>query len=193
MPRLGWNAYTVNILSKWPCSQVGLISFESKYLRQIGRYTFFFLSSSFMTVMFTWIDVEPYSIPKPPSQICLEMMEFTAIMRKRNLAQWYFFSSEISLKIVFFFYTTGNGFTGPLNYYRAALRGTIDKRIFNPIEVPTLIVWGAKDLALNRNLPELSRKYIKNCTIKYVEEATHWVQMDGYEEVNKYIWEFVKP
>lgn len=86
----------------------------------------------------------------------------------------------------------GNGFTGPLNYYRAAMRGDLDKRMFTPIEVPTLIVWGVKDMALNKNLPELSKKYIKDCTIKYVEEATHWVQMDAYEDVNKHIWDFVK-
>lgn len=86
----------------------------------------------------------------------------------------------------------GNGFTGPLNYYRAAMRGELDKRMFTPIEVPTLIVWGVKDMALNIKLPELSKKYIKDCTIKYVEEASHWVQMDAYEEVNKHIWDYVK-
>lgn len=72
------------------------------------------------------------------------------------------------------------------------MRGDLDKRMFTPIEVPTLIVWGVKDVALNKNLPELSKKYIKDCTIKYVEEATHWVQMDAYEDTNKHIWDFVK-
>ncbi|XP_056022613.1 epoxide hydrolase 4-like [Ostrea edulis] len=86
----------------------------------------------------------------------------------------------------------GNGFNGPLNYYRAALRSPIDKKVFNPIEVPTLIVWGVKDLALNRKLPELSRKYIKDCTIKYVDDASHWVQLDGCEEANKAVWDFIK-
>ncbi|XP_061173203.1 epoxide hydrolase 4-like [Saccostrea echinata] len=86
----------------------------------------------------------------------------------------------------------GNGFTGPLNYYRAAMRKPFDKSVFNPIEVPTLIIWGVEDIALNRRLPELGRQYIKDCTIKYIDEASHWVQMDGYEEANKYIWEFVK-
>lgn len=96
------------------------------------------------------------------------------------------------IKTCILFITPGNGFTGPLNYYRAAMRGDLDKRMFTPIEVPTLIIWGVKDVALNKNLPELSKKYIKDCTIKYVEEATHWVQMDAYEDTNKHIWDFVK-
>lgn len=72
------------------------------------------------------------------------------------------------------------------------MRGDLDKRMFIFIEVFIFIVWGVKDMVLNKNLLEFSKKYIKDCIIKYVEEVIYWVQMDVYEDVNKYIWDFVK-
>lgn len=73
------------------------------------------------------------------------------------------------------FIILGNGFTGLLNYYRAVMRGDLDKRMFIFIEVFIFIVWGVKDMVLNENLLEFSKKYIKDCIIKYVEEVIYWV------------------
>ncbi|KAK3096806.1 hypothetical protein FSP39_003508, partial [Pinctada imbricata] len=88
----------------------------------------------------------------------------------------------------------GGGFTGPLNFYRAAFRTdpARAKLLLKKITTPTLVVWGKKDLALNSELAENGRDYITDLTVKYVENASHWVQMDEPEETNKYIREFLE-
>lgn len=57
---------------------------------------------------------------------------------------------------------------------------------------PTLVIWGCKDTALNKDLAALSVKYVPNLTVKYVEDASHWVQMDTPDEVNNYMREWLK-
>ena len=60
------------------------------------------------------------------------------------------------------------------------------------IETPTLIIWGKKDLALNYELAPLAKEFIPNLTVKFVENGTHWVQMDEPEETNRHMREFLK-
>ena len=58
--------------------------------------------------------------------------------------------------------------------------------------MPTLIIWGDQDAALDKPLAKMSSEA---CTgkveIKYIEGASHWVQMDRPDLVNKYIREFL--
>ena len=37
----------------------------------------------------------------------------------------------------------------------------------------------------------MSRLYAANFQVKFIEGASHWVQQDEPELVNKYIWKFV--
>ena len=60
------------------------------------------------------------------------------------------------------------------------------------ITMPTLIIWGDRDSALEKPLAKLSSEVCKGkVTIKYVEGASHWVQMDRPDLVNKHIREFL--
>lgn len=59
------------------------------------------------------------------------------------------------------------------------------------IKVPTLIVWGKKDQALTVDTLVGTEQYVEDLTIKYIDEANHWVQMDAPEAVNSYIREFL--
>lgn len=81
--------------------------------------------------------------------------------------------------------------TAPINYYRAGLRYQRGQYIFNKIEKPALVIWGCKDSALNTDLAQLASKYVTNLTIKYVENASHWVQMDTPDTVNKLMREWL--
>jgi alpha-beta hydrolase superfamily lysophospholipase len=56
---------------------------------------------------------------------------------------------------------------------------------------PTLVIWGCKDTALNKDLAALPAKYVPNLTVKYIEDASHWVQMDKPDEVNNYMREWL--
>ena len=77
------------------------------------------------------------------------------------------------------------GLTGGLNYYRAArLKSPVGgekadttglQAVPGTIEVPTLVIWGEKDVALlPGNLDGLD-EYVRNLQIVRVPEAGHWI------------------
>lgn len=90
------------------------------------------------------------------------------------------------------------GFTCPINYYRYSLsleglsRGVGRKKGDWNIRMPTLIIWGDKDSALEKSLAQMSAEVCTNeVEIKYIEGASHWVQMDRPDLVNTYMRKFL--
>lgn len=92
--------------------------------------------------------------------------------------------------------------TGGLNYYRAARVGppTPDNKEGTSIatsfpsfdvKVPTLVIWGEKDMALLTGNLEGLDKYVPRLTIKRIPEGTHWVIHEKPALVNGYIREFI--
>ncbi|KAL8619553.1 hypothetical protein ACOMHN_019609 [Nucella lapillus] len=95
-----------------------------------------------------------------------------------------------------------NGVTEPINFYRAALslsslsRDKPPKRfsesVNRGITMPTLIIWGEEDMALEKALVSLSMEVCKGkVTVRYIQGASHWVQMDRPDLVNSYMREFL--
>lgn len=86
------------------------------------------------------------------------------------------------------------GVTGPLNYYRARLRGygQKNKQKQNRVSPKTLIIWGDRDLALVSSLAEDSGTMCDAGQVRLVEGASHWVQMDQPKVVNTYMREFLE-
>ena len=74
-----------------------------------------------------------------------------------------------------------------LNWYRAGLRGI--RRPYGPIRVPvdTLLIWGARDVALSREMAEPSIELCDRGHLAFIEEASHWVQHEEPERVNELI------
>lgn len=60
------------------------------------------------------------------------------------------------------------------------------------VVAPSLIVWGENDLALEKELAELSRPYVRNLQIEYIPGASHFVQHDKPDLVNSVIEDFVR-
>ncbi|XP_046582077.1 epoxide hydrolase 4-like isoform X2 [Haliotis rubra] len=87
-------------------------------------------------------------------------------------------------------FPTLGSFTGPLNYIRAMPRTVPPPQ--KKIPAPTLLIWGCKDGAIERGLAPLAEKYTGSLTIKYVEDASHWVQMDCPDVVNTHMREFLR-
>jgi pimeloyl-ACP methyl ester carboxylesterase len=94
--------------------------------------------------------------------------------------------------------------TGMLNWYRAMLqrRGSgsstssnmaSGERDLPRITVPTLILWGEKDIALEKSLAEESLKLCENGKIVFFPDATHWLQHDEAAAVNQHLHEFLQP
>jgi pimeloyl-ACP methyl ester carboxylesterase len=78
-----------------------------------------------------------------------------------------------------------------LNWYRAALR--YRPRVTNDmhVQVPTLILWGVKDFALTYRMARPSLDYCDEGNLIFFPDATHWVQREEAEEVNRRLLEFV--
>lgn len=70
-----------------------------------------------------------------------------------------------------------------VNWYRAAIRGAA--RPFGPLRVPveTLVIWGARDIALGREMVAPSLELCDRGRLVLFENATHWVQHDEAESV----------
>jgi len=81
--------------------------------------------------------------------------------------------------------------TAMLNYYRNAFSTTLLKRDWSVLLIPTLMIWGEQDTALGKELTYGTEAYVKNLQIKYIPQASHWVQQDQPELVNQYIHSFL--
>lgn len=79
------------------------------------------------------------------------------------------------------------GMTAMLNWYRAAIRSPYTKGQNNMIEVPTLMIWGEKDVALGIECSYGTEKFVKNLTLHYLPDTGHFVQEESPEKVNQLI------
>ena len=77
---------------------------------------------------------------------------------------------------------------GMLNWYRAAARRALRTAPPSaPIDVPTLVVWGAQDVALHRRMAAPSAAMCTDGHLEVIDDATHWVQHDAPDLVNRHL------
>jgi pimeloyl-ACP methyl ester carboxylesterase len=84
--------------------------------------------------------------------------------------------------------------TPPLNYYRNLLdiQNLLQPKVLPRIKMPTLIIWGENDLALEKDLAVMSGSFCEQCKVVLVPGASHFVHHDKPDSVNRAIAEFVK-
>ena len=86
--------------------------------------------------------------------------------------------------------------TAMLNYYRAIVRGggfyRQYKLGFPKIEVPTLMLWGEKDLALSLKSTIGTENFVEEFTIRYFKDISHFVNEDAPNEVNTMLGAFLR-
>lgn len=80
--------------------------------------------------------------------------------------------------------------TAMLNWYRAAVRHQARAVELGRIRVPTLMVWGVNDIALDRKMAQPSIDLCDEGRLIFLETATHWVQHEEPETVNRLLIEF---
>lgn len=84
------------------------------------------------------------------------------------------------------------GMRGMINWYRSAMNDLFTATdLGGRIEVPTLVVWGEKDLALEVATLEGTDQYVSDLKIIRLPNASHWVQQDEPEAVNSAIRAFL--
>jgi pimeloyl-ACP methyl ester carboxylesterase len=59
------------------------------------------------------------------------------------------------------------------------------------IAAPTLVIWGENDVALEKCTNDTLPRYAPNAKIVYLPKASHWVQLDEPEIVNRLLLEFL--
>lgn len=81
--------------------------------------------------------------------------------------------------------------TAMINYYRAnwgICRGGLFaehlRAIESVLETPMLMVWGEVDIALGKHLTNGTERLVKDLTVRYLPDVSHWVQQEAPETVN---------
>jgi len=81
--------------------------------------------------------------------------------------------------------------TAALNYYRALARRNAKLTISQggvgdlPVRVPTLLVWGEQDDALDISLTEGLEEWVDDLRVERLPDASHWVQFDAPKRVSE--------
>ena len=81
--------------------------------------------------------------------------------------------------------------TAMLNWYRAMFRARPQPVASPKITVPTRLIWGAQDKFLGREMAQPSIELCANGRLHFIEEASHWVQHEEPEQVNKLLLDFI--
>lgn len=80
-----------------------------------------------------------------------------------------------------------------LNYYRALLRYTDDRDPGDAlVDVPTLVIWGENDLALDIHLVDGMDQWVTDLTLHRLPGISHWVQQDAPDEVNSIMTDWLQ-
>lgn len=82
-------------------------------------------------------------------------------------------------------------FSAMLNWYRGMARHGPWSMSAWRVNVPTLILWGVRDVALGRELAQPSIDLCDHGKLVFFEEATHWLQHEEPQRVNELIVEFL--
>ncbi|QJB68636.1 alpha/beta fold hydrolase [Parasphingorhabdus halotolerans] len=78
-----------------------------------------------------------------------------------------------------------------INYYRALLRHRFDIGEAR-VDVPTLMIWGEEDTALNIKCTEGTEEWVSDFTLHRLPGVSHWVQQEAPEKVNAILREWLK-
>jgi pimeloyl-ACP methyl ester carboxylesterase len=81
--------------------------------------------------------------------------------------------------------------TAMVNWYRAALRSTGRRLPRLRVSAPTLLLWGARDRFLGREMAEPSAALCDDGRLEIFEGATHWLQHDEADAVNDRLVRFL--
>ncbi|WP_231183221.1 alpha/beta hydrolase [Haladaptatus sp. DYF46] len=90
--------------------------------------------------------------------------------------------------------------TASINYYRALFRENVPAELRSllgkergslDVTVPTMLIWGTEDFALDNELTEGMDRWIPDLRIERLSDASHWVQNDRPGRVNELLTEFL--
>ncbi len=79
-----------------------------------------------------------------------------------------------------------------LNWYRALRTDRPSTAtLARTIEIPTLLIWGEQDVALDLICLDGTDRYVRELTLRRLPGVSHWVQQDAPDQVNRLLVEFL--
>jgi pimeloyl-ACP methyl ester carboxylesterase len=85
--------------------------------------------------------------------------------------------------------------TAMINWYRGIRHSKLvpgDAGQLDVIDVPTLMIWGEADVALGVELTYGTEERVRDLTIRYLPDVSHWVQQEAPEVVNELLEAWLK-
>lgn len=83
-----------------------------------------------------------------------------------------------------------------IHWYRAFIRGGGLRRQMKlgwpMIDVPTLMLWGEKDMFLAKYTTYGTDRYVRDLRLRYLPGVSHWVQQDATEQCNAELRPFLQ-
>jgi pimeloyl-ACP methyl ester carboxylesterase len=80
-----------------------------------------------------------------------------------------------------------------VNYYRALLRMPDMRNVGDGmVDMPTLVIWGENDLALDIHLLDGMEQWVPNLTLHRLPGISHWVQQDAPQDVNRLLGDWLQ-
>ncbi len=98
--------------------------------------------------------------------------------------------SDVDLDIYYQAWSKPKAYQSMLNWYRAAIQKPLKYENDPKIIVPTLLIWGELDNFLGIEMAQPSIDLCENGRLVIIEGATHWVQHEETDKVNKLITAF---
>ena len=92
------------------------------------------------------------------------------------------------LKVYRAAWSENGAMTTMLNWYRALVLGTAREQ---RIALPVRILWGDRDTALEPSLAEASLALCDDGEVFHFADATHWLQHEKVDEVNRHLVDFL--
>lgn len=77
-----------------------------------------------------------------------------------------------------------------LNWYRGVPFSS-NRNLTQPIEVPTLFIWGKQDSAIGAKSVELNKYFVKAAYKEVIMDATHWIPVQNAKELSQTILETI--
>lgn len=81
--------------------------------------------------------------------------------------------------------------TSMINWYRALVQYRPVQLAHPRLHMPVLMLWGKRDIALSHQMAQPSIELCHQGQLIFFENATHWVQHDESDQVNRLLLEFL--